>query len=147
MEYYEQGSNPETLSQQFIAYVTSHAGAPMEKSGGDVLCEGYWNVNVKLPLVADCIEQVCFDERTLQDSNGRPTGEHVYDIEVWMRSGLIGYFTHKPANSEVQFTFSWGETPYEHDMQEEDIAGLLAQLKEYEASGQMAKAKGRNTAW
>lgn len=138
MSSHEQAHNSETISQQFIAYVTSHSSIPA-KPPEDLIREGSWNINVKLPLLADTIERVYFGERELEDHRG-PTGKHGYDISIYMRSGLIADFTHEPS-SPSPFTFSWGEASIIYDIQEEDIVNLLNELKTHEASGKMTKAE------
>lgn len=135
---HELQQSPESISQQFITYVTSHSDALPDERYPETLREGSWNVHVNLPLLPATVEQVRFGEYFFEGGDGSKT--HRYDIQICMNDGMDAWFTHEPLEPNAPFTFYWGETPFLYEVQDEDVTRLLAELTGYEVSGQMTKA-------
>jgi hypothetical protein len=135
----ELADNHETVSEQFIAYVTSHSD---ERPSGstEVLRESFWNIQVTLPLLADAIERVRISEHIIEDSEREAT-DRDYCIDVFLRSGMIGCFSHEPSNTESPFDFFWGggDSDFICDTGEDEAVRLLEELRAYELAGQMTK--------
>lgn len=141
----EQLNNPESTSQQFIDYVTSHADPVTERlpHGRSSIRESHWKVDIRLPLLREAIKEVFFRVCDLTDeADAAEYGaldKLTYDVGIHIKGGLTAYFTYEPNHLKTPYKYLGIDSPGVEAIQEGDLASLLSELKAYEAAGQMTK--------